>query len=228
MTLSAAQPETEQSIPSGRIVDLSQPLLPGEERYTLEIAHRRERTGPTTKMQDIIYMWSHTGTHVEAPLHFVAGGADAAQIALDACIGPAIVLDFSHKPLQAPIGLDELRAAGEIAVGDRVLLRVGGDAHYRDEHAHDGAFPTEEACRWLVEDRKIRLFGTDSGAFDVKGDKSSPNHRIFLKEAGIPVVECLANLGALRHQRIWFVGVPLPIRGVDSSPIRAFAIEPEG
>lgn len=228
MTATDARANVMHTMSAGRIVDLSQPLLPGQERYTLEIAHRRERTSPTTKMQDIIYMWSHTGTHIEAPLHFVAGGADASQIALDACIGPAIVLDFSHKALQEPISLDELRAAGDIAVGDRVLLRVGGDAHYRDEHAHDGAFPTEEACRWLVEDRKIRLFGTDSGAFDVKGDKSSPNHRIFLKEAGIPVVECLANLGALRQQRVWFVGVPLPIQGVDSSPIRAFAIESEG
>jgi arylformamidase len=227
MTASETATTAALGIPTGRIVDLSQPLLPGQERYTLEIAHRRERTSPTTKMQDIIYMWSHTGTHIEAPLHFVAGGADAMQIPLDACIGPAIVLDFSHKALREPISLDEIRAAGEIAVGDRVLLRVGGDAHYRDEHAHDGAFPTEEACQWLVEDRKIVLLGTDSGAFDVRGDKSSPNHRIFLKEAGIPVVECLANLGALRRQRVWFVGVPLPIAGVDASPIRAFAIEPE-
>lgn len=212
----------------GRIVDLSHELLPGKERYTVEIAHRRDRTTPTTKMQDAIYMWSHAGTHVEAPLHYIAGGADVNSLPLAAFIGPAIVLDFHHKGLGEAISLDEIKAAGPIEVGDRVLLRVGADSLYRTSDALKGAFPTEEACQWLVDDRQIVLLGTDSGNFDVQGDKSSPNHRIFLQQAGIPVIECLNNLGALRSQRVFLVAAPLPIKGCDASPVRAFAIEPAG
>lgn len=214
------------TIPVGRIVDLSQPLIPEKERYTLEIAIRRTRTAPDAKIQSVVYMWSHTGTHVEAPFHYTADGADVSGIAIDHCVGPAIVLDFHHKLPNEPIGLDEIRAAGDVQVGDRVMLYTGADTLYRTPQAHACAYPTPEACEWLVQDRKIRLFGTDSGAFDVHGDHSAPNHRILLKEAGIPVIECLANLGSLRAQRVFLVALPLPVRGLDACPIRAIAIEP--
>src|SRR5690349_4686935 len=111
--------------PRGRIVDLSHTLLPGQERYTVEIAHRRDRTTPTTKMQDAIYMWSHAGTHVEAPLHYWSEGADVSRLPLDAFVGPAIVLDFHDKGLREEISLAEIKAAGDVQIGDRVLLRVG-------------------------------------------------------------------------------------------------------
>ena len=215
------------SVPTGRIVDLSHPLLPGKERYTVEIAHRRDRTTPTTKMQDAIYMRSHAGTHVEAPLHYWAEGADVSKLPLEAFVGTAIVLDFHEKGLREEISLDEIRAAGDVQVGDRVLLRVGADRLYRTDDALQGSYPSVEACRWLVEDRKIRLLGTDNGNFDLSGEKQSPNHDLLLKQAGIPVIECLNNLGALTQQRVFFVAVPLPIKGVDASPIRAFAIEAE-
>lgn len=227
MTTSQRVTSSNPALPSGRIVDLSHALRPGKERYTVEIAHRRDRTTPTTKMQDAIYMWSHAGTHIEAPLHYIAGGGDVASLPLAAMVGPAIVLDFSHKGMREPISRDEIRAAGDIAVGDRVLLRVGADALYRTPDALQGAYPTEEACRWLIDDRGIVLLGTDSGNFDVPGDKTSPNHRILLEEAGIPVIECLNNLAELRRQRVFLVAVPLPILGCDASPVRAFAIEPD-
>jgi len=209
----------------GRIVDLSHELTPGREPTPLEVTHRRERVTPYTKMQDAIFVGSHTGTHMESELHYRYPGWNVVDIKLEDCIGPAVVLNFSHKGLKEAISLEELRAAGPIEIGDRVLLYTGWDQRYRTSESHLGPWPTAEACHWLVDDRHIRLFGTDGNAFDVIGDKESPNHRTFLSEASIPVIENLAHLDELRKQRVWLIAVPLRIRGLDASPIRALAIE---
>ena len=210
---------------SGRVVDLTHPLLPGKEQYTLEVSRRNERHGPEGDIMSTIYLWSHVGTHVEAPLHFLTDGGDTASIAIDRLMGPAIVLDFRTKSVNEPISGDELRSAGEIALGDRVLIMTGRQDQYRTPRSHDRPFVTEEAMRWLVEDRQIRCLGTDSSGFEVRGVNHHPNHRI-LNQAKVPVLECLTNLTALTHQRVFLIALPWPVVGLDACPVRAIAIEP--
>lgn len=218
--------ENSISIPKGRMVDLTHVLQPGKEQYTLEVARKNERHGPEGDIMSVVYCWSHVGTHVEAPLHFLADGADTANIPLHKLIGPAIVLDFRHKQVNEPITLEEMQAAGDIQVGDRVLTMTGRHTQYRTPQSHDRPYITEEAMRWLVEDRKINCLGTDSSGFEVRGVTHYPNHRL-LNQAGIPVIECLTNLVELRTQRIFLIALPLPVVGLDASPVRAIAIEPE-
>ena len=80
---------------------------------------------------------------------------------------------------------------------------------------------------WLVHDRRIACLGTDSSGFEVRGGREShPNHRI-LNEAAVPVLECLKNLEELRHQRVYLIALPLPVVGLDASPVRAVAVDPE-
>jgi arylformamidase len=217
---------TSLAIPKGRIVDLTHVLLPGKEQYTLEVARKNERHGAEGDIMSVVYFWSHVGTHVEAPLHFLADGADTAGIALDKLIGPAIVLDFRGKQVNEPITLAEMQAAGDIQMGDRVLTMTGRHTQYRTPQSHDRPYITEEAMRWLVEDRQIVCLGTDSSGFEVRGVKHYPNHRL-LNQAGVPVIECLANLVDLRVPRVFLIALPIPVVGLDASPVRAIAIEPE-
>lgn len=215
-------------MPAGRIVDLTHVMLPGEEQYTLEIARRDDRQGPEGDIMSSVYMWSHVGTHVEAPLHFLTAGGDTASIPIERLLGPAIVLDFRHKQVNESIDRDELAAAGDVEVGDRVLIMTGRDNQYRTPASHDRPYLTEDAVRWLVQDREIACLGTDSSGFEVRGGADShPNHRI-LNNAGIPVLECLRNLQELRCKRIYLIALPIPVLGLDASPVRAIAIEPEG
>ncbi len=227
--MDATQDRVEQPttmVPAGRIVDLTHVLLPGKEQYTLEVSRRNERHGPEGDIMSTVYMWSHVGTYVEAPLHFLAAGGDTSSIAIGRLMGPAIVLDFRHKGVNEPISLAEIRAAGEIEVGDRVLTMTGRQDQYRTPQSHDRPYITEEAMRWLVEDRKISCLGTGSSGFEVRGVTHYPNHRL-LNEAGIPVLECLTNLTELRHQRVFLIALPWPVKNLDACPVRAIAIEPE-
>jgi arylformamidase len=214
------------SIPKGRIIDLTHVLYPYKEQYTLEVSRRNERHGAEGDIMSTVYLWSHVGTHVEAPLHFLTDGGDTASIAIERLFGPAIVLDFRHKAVNEAITLDEIKAAGDIQPGDRVLVMTGRHTSYRTPASHDRPFITEEAVRWLVEDRQINCLGTDSSGFEVRGVSHHPNHRL-LNNAGIPVIECLTNLVELRTQRVFLIALPLPIVTLDATPIRAIAIEPE-
>jgi arylformamidase len=213
-------------LPKGRVVDLTHVLLPGKEQYTLEVSRRGERPGAEGDIMSTVYMWSHVGTHVEAPLHFLSAGADTASLPLERLMGPAIVLDFRQKQVNEPISLAELQAAGDVQSGDRVLLMTGRDHQYRTPASHDRPYLTEEGVRWLVEDRKINCLGTDSSGFEVRGVTHFPNHRL-INQAGIPVLECLTNLVELRHQRVFLIALPWPVVGLDACPVRAVAIEPE-
>ena len=213
-------------IPKGRIVDLTHVLKPFEEQNTLEVSQRDFRAGPEGDIMCTIYLWSHVGTHVEAPLHFLANGGDTASLSVQQLMGPAVVLDFRGKGVSEPISLEEFKQAGDIQEGDRVLTMTGRHEQYGTPASHDRPYIAEEAMRWLVEDRKINCLGTDSSGFEVRGIDDHPNHRL-LTNAGIPVIKCMNNLVGLKKQRVFLIALPWPVVGLDSCPVRAIAIESE-
>lgn len=207
-----------------RITDLTHIMIPGQEQYGLEVKQRNERHGATGDIMSDVYMWSHVGTHVEVPLHFYASGKDTAALPLDLFMGPAIRLDFRHKQVNEPITLADFQAAGDIQPGDHVIMWQGREDQYRTSTSHQRPYVTEEAAAWLLEDRKVRLLGTDSSGFEVRGVTGHPNHtRWFAHDAA--VLECLRNLGAIHNQRFYLVALPLPVQGLDACPVRAIAIE---
>lgn len=209
-----------------RIIDLTHTLLPGQEQYTVDIKPRgKPREGPTGDIMHDVYMWSHSGTHVEVSLHFYANGKDTSDFPPETFIGPAIRLDFTKKQVSEPITIEDFQKAGDVQVGDIVIMWQGRDHQYRTRQSHDRPYVTQEAAEWLVHDRKIKLLGTDSSGFEVRGVNTHPNHHLFFKQGiDVPVVECLRNLGAIPEQRFFFVGLPIPCKGLDASPIRAVAM----
>ncbi len=216
---------------SYRIIDLTHRLLPGEEQYTVDIKQRGSpRTKPTGDIMHDLHMWSHSGTHVEVSLHFYSGGKDTSDFPPDRFVGPAIRLDFRHKQVNEPITLEDFQKAGEIRKDDIVLMWQGRENQYRTKQSHDRPYVTEEAAQWLALDRKIKALGTDSSGFEVRGAKTPhPNHHLFFKAGvDIPVIECLRNLGEIPQPRFFFSGLPIPVKGLDASPIRAIAIVGNG
>jgi arylformamidase len=209
-----------------RVIDLTHVMIPGQEQYGLEVSQRGVREGPTGDIMSDVFMWSHVGTHVEVPLHFYTGGKDTAALPLDVFMGPAIRLDFRHKQKNEPITLDDFKAAGDIQIGEHVIMWQGREELYRTPQSHDRPYVTEEALAWLLDDRKVRLLGTDSSGFEVRGVQGHPNHtRFFRYDAA--VLECLRNLHAIRQQHFYLIALPLPVQGLDACPVRAIALEDE-
>jgi arylformamidase len=187
-----------------------------------------ERTDKPKDIQHTVTMWSHVGTHVEYALHFMPDGKDLSELPLSRLFGPAVVLDFRHKETNEPIDLEEFHNAGDVRLGDIVLLWTGRNNLYRTPHSHDRPYVTKRAAEWLANDRKIAALGTDSSGFEVRGGtEDHPNHFLFFdREDPIPVIECMTNLEQLTHQRVFLIALPLRIKGLDACPVRVIAIDP--
>ena len=218
--------EAQGAMRGKRVIDLTHVLLPGQEQYGLELRQRGERHGATGDIMSEVFMWSHVGTHVEVPLHFYANGKDTAGLPLSVFMGPAIRLDFRHKQVNEAITLAEVQAAGEVQLGDHVILWEGRDGQYRTPESHQRPYITEEVVAWLLEDRQVRLLGTDSSGFEVRGAKGYPNHTRWFRH-DTAVLECLCNLDQIRSQRFYLLALPIPVVGLDACPVRALAIEDE-
>lgn len=208
-----------------RLVDLTLKLKPGEEDRRLEI--RRFRYGAGEFMHDIDTM-SHIGTHVECPSHYVDArwpnrhGLDVSEVPPETFIGEAVLVDLSDKPPKTPVTPKDLEDAG-VEEGYIVLI---GNSRFTGE---DKPYLSPEAAKWLA-DRRVKLVGfDDTVAVEAPGAntiESLATHENLLCN-GIPMIERLANLDKLRTRRFIFIGLPVPIKELDSFPIRAVALEPK-
>jgi len=176
-----------------------------------------------------VVLGTHSGTHCDAPRHFIPDGATIDQIALDQLVGPASLCDFSAVPRFHEVGIDQLRQELGVRPRERVILRFDwDDAVGTSEYYTDHAYLTAEACQWLV-DEGCRLLAMDTPQPDDprngrSSDNDSPNHKVLLGN-GVVLVEYLANLRSLSSREVYLVAAPLRIREGDGAPARCFAIE---
>ena len=204
------------------IIDLTQTLSHGMRGVEIHPHTRIANEGYNTTN---LHLYSHAGTHMDAPLHFLDGGATIDQWPLAQCIGPAIVIDLSFKAPDSLISVADLGvAAAKIGQGSRVLLRTDWDDHATlpDYRTH---FPriSRELASWLVE-QGVWLVGVQTPSVASLADREELRdvHQILLR-SGVVIVECLMNLRELPEQ-VTFIALPLKVDGGDGSPVRAVAL----
>jgi arylformamidase len=164
---------------------------------------------------------AHTGTHIDAPAHFIQNGVGVDALNLGTLVGLALVTEAKDADVLTADVLAELA----IPLGtERVLLRTrNSELWTRDRQEFDTDFVaiSEDGARWLVE-RGIRLIGIDYlsvGPYD----EPVPTHRLLL-DAGVVVVEGL-DLSSVRPGMYQLVCLPLNVVGIDGAPARAILIE---
>ena len=210
-----------------RIIDLTLTLRDGMRGVEFETTSVLARDGWNART---LKLYSHAGTHMDAPRHFIDDGATLDAMPLEPCVGPARVIDVTGVGPGEVITPDHLGAAAEtIGPGDRLLLKTGwsaraGRPEYRDRLPRIGI----ELARWLA-DRRVALIGVEPPSVaDVNDlDEVTQVHRTLLA-AGIVIVEGLTNLDALTREQVVFIALPLKIEGGDGTPVRAVAIEEGG
>jgi kynurenine formamidase len=165
---------------------------------------------------------NHTGTHVDAPAHQIAGGASLDEIPLDRLVTDALTIDVSgHRP--GPVGPADLAGALEqVRPGDLVLLRSdnalnwGTDAYWRG-----WCYPDALAAQALI-DRGVSGVGFDGPSADPVDSEDFELHQLWLG-AGKIIIENLASLAGL-PARCRIVVAPLKVRGANGGPARVFAL----
>jgi kynurenine formamidase len=177
-----------------RLIDLSQPVYdrcpncPAHAPVRVELGATHEKHGWRLEMMTLA---SHTGSHVDAPLHKLAGGASLDDIPLDRFVGKAMLVDLRDSKPSRPIGGALLSEKLRGKVEDRIILlatgwgdrRAAGDEwHYRSPHL------TVDGAEWLVRQR-IRGVGIDH--YSIAGAAEPNNARVHevLLGAGVWIVE---------------------------------------
>jgi arylformamidase len=156
----------------------------------------------------------HTGTHVDAPRHFIPGGAGVESLPLTALIGPARVVGIQHA---GAIRVDELERSGLDGV-ERVLFRTrNSDEWSGAEFYQDFVYLDPEAARWLVK-RGTRLVGVDYLSVEAFGAAEPLTHRTLLS-AGVLIVEGL-DLREISPGDYVLSCLPLKLAGADGAPAR--------
>jgi kynurenine formamidase len=227
-----------------RLVDLTLTLKDGLRTWDIKppftmLPYMNAATFKLGFSTKLLVMEDHTGTHVDASLHFYDGvrrtpkGRSIAEMPLEKLYGDAVCIDVSAKPAHEPVTAEMLAAAVdtqkiEIRKEDIVLVRFwsgtwGGDAFL----AARGL--AKDACEWLLE-REVKCVGVDhpnleGRVADELGNADCPGHVLFLHpDREIPIIENLVGLKGLRGKRFRFFGLPLKIDRATGSPIRAVAL----
>lgn len=207
------------------IFDISLPISeslvvwPGDPGIRMVQPSHLDRGDPYTVTR--LDMGAHTGTHVDAPAHFVPGGPGVDRLDLDLLVGPALVV---HALQARSLSADVLQGLEIPSATVRVLFRTRNSDHWarRDVgFAEDFVAITEDGARWLVN-RGVRLVGVDYLSVGPFAD-TGPTHQALLQE-GVIVVEGL-DLGRIPPGTYQFVCLPLKIVGGDGAPARAILID---
>jgi kynurenine formamidase len=211
-----------------RVIDLTLPVRHGMRGVEIAPLHTVAEHGWNSS---VLHLYSHSGTHMDAPRHFAAGDGTVDRIPLDRCLGPAWVADLPGVEPRALIAVADLGAvANRVRPGDGLLLRTGWSAYAGRPDLYRDQLPRVSIglAEWCVE-RRVRVLGVEPPSVaDVNNlDEVTAVHRVLLG-GGVIIVEGLANLAALRGERVVFGAMPLRVEGGDGSPCRAFALEGDG
>ena len=206
------------------VIDLSLPVNNDMPGVDVAIAKRIEVEGWNATT---LTLYSHCGTHMDAPCHFLPEGAPLDQQDLNVCVGPANIVNVAPARAKQLIEIDDLGSLVEsIQPGMRLLFRTDWHKRYgTPEYRNELPRISLRLAEWLV-DKQVALIGVEPPSVaDVnnKQEVTEVHHTLF--RGNVLIVEGLANLDQITSPIVQFVALPMKITGGDGSPVRAIAIQ---
>lgn len=195
-----------------RTIGLDTPAYPGDTGPRLLRTDSLEAGGICNVSR--LELSSHAGTHLDAPAHFIPGGATIEELPIERFHLPAVVVDTGAAGL---IRSEHLTGAG-IGTGDAVLFKTANGQLPRDAYTNDFVCLSAETAQTLV-DQGVTLVGIDYLSVERDGDPAAPVHKILLG-AGLIILED-ADLREVASGRYILTCFPLKLHGTEASPCRA-------
>ena len=175
---------------------------------------------------ELLFLSSHTGTHIDAPYHFLKDGQKIHQIVTRRLVTEAILIKIRKEANQS-ITKDDIqkfeRKYGKIDDGSTVIFHTGWQKNLKKESyflRNPGL--AVSAAKYLAS-KKVNLVGIDSPSIDLGKDSKFSVHHILAK-SGILIVENLANLEKINSEMFHLIVAPLKLKDATGSPVRAMAL----
>lgn len=173
---------------------------------------------------EVIFMSTHTGTHMDAPSHFASDASSIDKISVKRFISNAILIKIKKGSNQL-ITANEIEESNvRIMEGDTIVFSTLWENEIDKEYffSHSPGL-AEDAAKYLIN-KKVNAVCIDSPSIDRGSDSSFAVHKLLLSKE-ILIVENLCNLSKLNSQYFTLIMAPLKLSGASGSPIRAIAVE---
>jgi len=207
-----------------RVIDLSLDINNAMPGVDVSVAKRVEVDGWNATT---LNLYSHCGTHMDAPRHFLPDGASLEQQDLNVCVGVAQVVNVAPAAPRQLIGVDDLgELAHSIQPGARLLFRTDWHKRYgTPEYRQQLPRISLELAKWLSQ-KKVGMIGVEPPSVaDVNDMQELTEVHQTLFRGNVLIIEGLAHLDQIHATSVEFIALPLKITGGDGSPVRAIAIE---
>ena len=173
---------------------------------------------------ELLFLSSHTGTHIDAPFHFVKNGKKIHEILPERLVNEATLIKIKKKTNQPILKTDIQKFEkkhGQIKPGTAVVFWTGWQKNLAEEfYFSKNPGLAVSAAKYLVS-KKINLVAIDSPSIDLGSDLKFSVHHILAKN-NILIVENLANLEKINSDKFHLITSPLKLKNATGSPIRAF------
>jgi kynurenine formamidase len=174
---------------------------------------------------ELLFLSSHTGTHLDAPYHFVKNGLKIHQILLDRLVGKATIIKIKKTKNTAITKLDIIafeKKNGKISNHSSIFFFTGWQKNLQKKNYFTENPGLDISAAKYIASKKINLVGIDSPSIDLGNDESFNVHHIFSKN-NILIVENLTNLKKISSKEFNFIILPLKLKDATGSPVRAIA-----
>ena len=174
---------------------------------------------------ELLFLSSHTGTHMDAPHHFLEKGAKIHEISLKKLVSEAALIQ-SRKGSGESITKTDIqkfeKKSGKIDGFSSVIFQTGWQRNLQKKYYFTKNPGLSVSAANYLASKKISLVGIDSPSIDLGKDDKFSVHQIFAKK-GILIVENLANLDKIKSSKFHLVVLPLKLKNATGSPVRAIA-----
>ena len=174
---------------------------------------------------ELLFLSSHTGTHLDAPYHFLEKGAKIHEISLKKMVSEAILIESRKKNNKAITKTDIQKFEkkhGGVAGFSSVIFLTGWQRNLQKKHYYTKNPGLSISAAKYLASKKISLVGIDSPSIDLGTDSKFSVHQLFAKK-GMLIVENLANLEKIKSSKFHLVVLPLKLKNATGSPVRAIA-----
>jgi len=177
---------------------------------------------------ELLFSSTHTGTHMDAPFHFLKNGAKIHKIVPNRFMRNAILVKLKKGPNQSITKTDITtfeKEFGKISHNSTVVFFTNWQKNLKKDDLYFTQNPglTLTAAKYLAK-KKLNLIGIDSPSIDLGRDASFSVHRVLAKN-NILIVENLSNLEKITSQVFQLLVFPLKLKNATGSPVRAIAIQ---
>ena len=174
---------------------------------------------------ELLFLSTHTGTHMDAPYHFLEKGAKIHEISLKKLVSEAVLIKSKKKGGESITKIDIQKFEkkhGKIVSFSSVIFYTGWQRNLQKKYYFTKNPGLSVSAAKYLASKKINLVGIDSPSIDLGTDSKFSVHQIFAKK-GILIVENLASLEKIKSSKFHLVVLPLKLKNATGSPVRAIA-----